>query len=153
MANTYTQIHIQIVFAVQNRASLINKDWKDELFKYISGIVQNNNHKLLAINGMPDHVHLLIGMRPNQSISNLVQMIKGDSSRWINEKKFVAGKFSWQEGYGAFSYEKSQVPRIIKYIQTQEEHHQKRSFIDEYLDLLETFEIDYDEQFLFKPIE
>jgi REP element-mobilizing transposase RayT len=145
MANTYTQIHIQIVFAVQNRASLINKDWKDELFKYISGIVQNNNHKLLAINGMPDHVHLLIGMRPNQSISNLVQMIKGDSSRWINEKKFVAGKFSWQEGYGAFSYEKSQVPRIIKYIQTQEEHHQKRSFIDEYLDLLETFEIDYDE--------
>jgi REP element-mobilizing transposase RayT len=102
---------------------------------------------------MPDHVHLLIGMRPNQSISNLVQMIKGDSSRWINEKKFVAGKFSWQEGYGAFSYEKSQVPRIIKYIQTQEEHHQKRSFIDEYLDLLETFEIDYDEQFLFKPIE
>lgn len=153
MANTYTQIHIQIVFAVQNRVSLIGKDWKDELYKYVTGIIQNNNHKLLAINGMPDHVHILIGMRPTQSISNLVQMIKGDSSRWINEKKFVAGKFSWQEGYGAFSYEKSQVPRMIKYIQTQEEHHQERSFIDEYRVLLETFEIDYDEQFLFKPIE
>jgi putative transposase len=153
MANTYTQIHIQIVFAVQNRVSLIGKDWKDELYKYVTGIIQNNNHKLLAINGMPDHVHILIGMRPTQSITNLVQMIKGDSSRWINEKKFVAGKFSWQEGYGAFSYEKSQVPRMIKYIQTQEEHHQERSFIDEYRVLLETFEIDYDEQFLFKPIE
>lgn len=153
MANTYTQIHIQAVFAVQNRDSLIGKDWKDELYKYITSIVQNNNHKLLAINGMPDHLHILFGLRPSQSISELMQMIKGDSSRWINEKKFIKSKFAWQQGYGAFSYGKSQVHQVIKYIHEQEEHHKNKSFIEEYKDFLKAFEIEYDDKYLFKPIE
>jgi putative transposase len=119
MANTYTQIHIHVVFTVQNRDSVILNSWKDELYKYITGIIQNNKHKLLAINGMPDHVHILIGYRPTQSLSDLMQDIKGNSSKWINEKRFVTGKFSWQEGYGAFSYAKTDLPKIIGYIQEQ----------------------------------
>src|SRR5688500_12636435 len=103
MPNTYTQIHIQTVFAVQNRDCTIRDDWKDELYKYISGIFQNNKHKMLAVNGMPDHVHILFGFRPSQSLSDLMQDIKGNSSKWINEKRFIKEKFSWQEGYGAFS--------------------------------------------------
>lgn len=153
MSNTYTQIHIQAVFAVQNRQCIIDKAWKDELFKYITGIIQKNNHKLLAINGMPDHIHILFGMRPTQSLSNLMQDIKGDSSKWINEKGFLKSRFSWQEGYGGFSYSKSQLPTLIKYIQNQEEHHKKKFFIEEYLEFLKEFEIDYDERYIFKPIE
>jgi putative transposase len=101
MANTYTQIHIQAVFTVQNRECIISDKWKDELYKYITGIIQNNHHKLLSINGMPDHIHILFGLRPNQSLSELLLDIKGSSSKWINERKFVNGKFSWQEGFGA----------------------------------------------------
>jgi putative transposase len=153
MANTYTQIHIQTVFAVQNRHCIIQQRWKEELYKYISGIVQNNKHKILAINGMPDHVHILFGFRPAQSLSDLMQDIKGSSSRWINEEKFTRGKFSWQEGYGAFSYSKSDVPKVLEYIKHQEEHHKKKSFSEEYKDLLEEFEIDYDQRFVFKPVE
>lgn len=108
MPNTYTQVHIQFVFAVKYRDSCIHTSWKDELYKYITGIIQNNKHKLITINGMSDHIHILIGLRPTQSISDLIQDIKGNSSKWINEKKFVKGKFEWQEGYGAFSYGKSQ---------------------------------------------
>src|SRR5690349_4500581 len=107
MPNTYTQIHIHAVFTVQNRESLIAKEWKIELYKYITGIIQNHNHKVIAINGMSDHIHILFGMRPNQSLSDLMQDVKASSSKWINEKRFVRGKFSWQEGYGAFSYSKS----------------------------------------------
>ncbi len=107
MANTYTQIHIQVVFAVQNRQSLIKNEWKDELYKYITGIIQNHNHKLLQINGMPDHIHILFGMRPKQSLSDLMKQVKQDSSKWINSKGFVNGKFSWQAGFGAFSYAKN----------------------------------------------
>jgi REP element-mobilizing transposase RayT len=153
MANTYTQIHIQAVFAVQNRDCIIGKQWKDELYKYITGIIQNHNHKLLAINGMPDHLHIFFGMRPTQSIADLMQQVKGDSSKWINEKKFIRSKFSWQEGYGAFSYGKSQVHQVIKYIQEQENHHKKKTFIEEYKKFLMAFEIEYDERFIFKPIE
>jgi REP element-mobilizing transposase RayT len=153
MANTYTQIHIQLVFAVQNRQSLISKDWKDELYRYITGIVHNRQHKILAINGMPDHLHLLIGLRPIQSLSELVQEIKGWSSRWVNEKKLVKGKFEWQEGYGAFSYGKSQVDTVVRYIQQQEEHHRTRTFREEYLALLDLFGVDYDEKYIFKPLE
>ncbi|MDD5694780.1 MAG: IS200/IS605 family transposase [Bacteroidales bacterium] len=109
MPNTYTQIHIHVVFTVQNRNCIILKDWKDELYRYITGIIQNNDHKVLAINGMPDHVHIMIGMRPTQSLSDLMQDIKGDSSKWTNQKGHVTGRFSWQEGYGAFSYGRSQV--------------------------------------------
>lgn len=119
-ANTYTQIHIHAVFAVQNRENLIHNSWREELYKYITGIVQNNGHKLLAINGMPDHLHVFFGMRPVQSLSDLMQDIKGDFSKWINQKQFTKTRFSWQEGCGAFSYSKSQVPHVIRYIQDQE---------------------------------
>ena len=153
MANTYTQIHVQVVFAVQNRNCIIQKIWKDELYKYITGIVQNNKHKLLAINGMPDHVHILCGPRPSQSLSDLMQDVKGSSSKWINENKFMKAKFSWQEGYGGFSYSKSDLPKVIQYIKDQEQHHKKKSFIQEYEDLLNEFEVDYDERFVFKPVE
>ena len=152
MANTYTQIHIQIVFAVQNRQSLIKNSWKQELYKYITGIVQNNNHKVLQINGMPDHIHMLIGMRPTQSLSTLVQQIKQYSSKWINQKKFINGLFSWQEGYGAFSYSKSQLPMVVNYIKTQEEHHKIKSFTEEYLDILKEFNVDYNEAYIFTPV-
>ncbi len=152
MANTYTQIHIQAVFAVQNRECVIQDQWKNELYKYISGIIKNNNHKLIAINGMPDHIHILFGMRANQSLSDLLQDIKGSSSKWINDKKFVKNKFSWQEGYGAFSYSKSQLPKVIAYIENQEEHHRKKDFLKEYTELLEAFEVEYNEQYLFKSI-
>jgi REP element-mobilizing transposase RayT len=153
MANTYTQIHIQAVFAVQNRQSLISEEWKDQLYRYITGIIQQNGHKLLQINGMPDHIHVLFGMRSIQSLSDLMKQVKQDSSKWINLNKLSTGKFSWQEGYGAFSYSKSQVPRIIHYIQDQQEHHKKQSFSEEYLSLLRIHDIDYDERFLFKPID
>lgn len=153
MANTYTQIHIQAVFAVQNRICIIQNSWKDELYKYITGIIQKNNHKLLAINGMPDHIHILFGFRPTQSLSDLMQDIKGDSSKWINAKNFVRGSFSWQEGYGGFSYSKSQLPSIISYIHNQEEHHKKKTFMEEYKKFLEEFGIEYDERYIFKPVE
>ena len=153
MANTYTQIHIQVVFAVQNRLCVIQQSWKNELYKYISGIVQKNNHKLLAINGMPDHVHILFGFRSTQSLSNLMQDIKGDSSKWINQRKFISGRFSWQEGYGAFSYSKSQLPSVIAYIHNQEEHHKKQSFIKEYKKILIEFGIEYDERYIFNPVD
>jgi REP element-mobilizing transposase RayT len=150
MANTYTQIHIQFVFAVKFRNGLIHASFKEELYQYVSGIIKANNHKLLAINGMPDHLHIFIGMRPTQSISDLLQDIKGSSSKWINEKKFLKVKFEWQEGYGAFSYSKSHVKNVIEYIQNQENHHKKESFREEYLKFLKVFEIEYDERYIFK---
>ncbi|MEO5776903.1 MAG: IS200/IS605 family transposase [Flavobacterium sp.] len=150
MANTYTQIHIQFVFAVKHRNGLIYSSFKDELYQYISGIIQNHDHKVLAINGMPDHIHILIGMRPTQSISDLLQDIKGSSSKWINEKKFLKVKFEWQEGYGAFSYSKSNVNAVINYIKNQEEHHKVKTFQEEYLKLLDVFKIEFDERYIFK---
>lgn len=153
MANTYTQIHIQTVFAVQNRQSLIGNEWKSDLYKYITAIIQNNDHKLLQINGMPDHIHCLFGLRPVQAISDLMKQVKQDSSKWINQNNLAKGRFSWQEGFGAFSYSKSQLPRIIKYIQNQQEHHKTRTFREEYLALLETHDVDYDERYIFKTIE
>ncbi len=152
MANTYTQIHIQTIFAVQNRQCLIQPDWKDELYKYITGIIQNYDHKLLQINGMPDHIHIFFGMRPKQSLSDLMKKVKEDSSGWINKKGFLRNHFSWQAGFGAFSYAKSQVPNVIRYIQNQEKHHKKETFIEEYLNFLKAFEIDYDERYIFKPV-
>ena len=153
MANTYTQLHIQFVFAVQNRISLIQPSWEEELFKYITGIVKNHKHKMIAINGMPDHIHLFVGLHPVQSISNLLQVVKGESSEWINNKGFVRGKFQWQEGYGAFSYGHSQVNQVYQYIMNQKEHHEKQTFLEEYRGLLEKFEIVYDEKYVFKPLE
>ena len=153
MANTYTQIHIQTVFTVQNKHCVIRNSWRGELYKYITGIIQNNGHKLLAINGMPDHIHIFFGMRPTQALSELLQDIKAGSSKWINQKRFVSGKFSWQEGFGAFSYSKSHVENVIQYIKNQEEHHKRKTFIEEYLDFLEKFEVPYDERYIFNPVD
>ncbi len=152
MANTFTQIHIQFVFAVQNRISLIHDPWKEYLYKYITACVQNNSHKMLAINGIPDHLHMVVGMRPTESISHLMQEIKGDSSAWINEMKFTKGKFQWQEGYGAFSHSKSHLPEVIRYVKNQELDHKKITFIEEYKLMLEKFEISYDEKYIFRQV-
>ena len=126
--------------------------WKEDLYKYIAGVIQNNNHKLLAINGMPDHIHILIGLRPAQSVSDLIKDVKQSSSKWINESKLTNGHFEWQEGYGAFSFSKSEINQVISYIHNQELHHKKKTFKEEYLDFLEKFEIDYDEKFIFKEL-
>lgn len=150
MANTYTQIHLHLVFAVKYRAALIHPTWREALYKYITAIIQNRDHKLLIINGMPDHLHMLIGMRPTQALSDLMQEVKGDSSKWINTQHFVRGQFRWQEGFGAFSYAKQDVPRIIRYIINQENHHRQVSFIDEYTKLLSDSGIGYDDQYTFK---
>ena len=153
MANTYTQIHIHAIFAVQTRVGLIQKEWKNELYKYITGIIQTYEHKLLAINGMSDHIHVFFGMRPTQSLSDLMQDVKVSSSKWINEKGFVKGRFEWQQGYGAFSYCKSHVDNVIAYIRNQEEHHKKQNFLEEYKVLLTEFDVEYDERFIFKTLE
>ncbi|MBL7740406.1 MAG: IS200/IS605 family transposase [Chitinophagaceae bacterium] len=153
MANTYSQLHIQLVFAVKYRASLILPKWKDRLHQYISGIIQNNEHKMLQVNSMPDHIHIFVGMRPQQAISALVQNIKAESSKWVKANRFCLSSFAWQEGFGAFSYSKSHVDNVIRYIQNQEAHHKKETFLDEYRRLLKAFGIDYEEQYIFKEPE
>ena len=153
MANTYTQIYIQIVFAVQGRQNLILSKYKDELYKYITGIIRNKSQKLITINGMPDHLHLLIGLKPTMALSDLIKVVKSDSSNFINRKNWFDGKFSWQEGFGAFSYSKSQLNNVINYIQNQETHHTKRTFKDEYIALLEKFNVEFDNKYLFKWLD
>ena len=153
MANTFSQIYIQTVFAVSNRESLIKQEFKEELYKYITGIVRNQGQKLISINGMSDHVHILIGLRPAKALADLVREVKADSTNFVNENKFVRGRFNWQEGYGAFSYGHSQLDTIIRYIQNQEKHHSRRSFKDEYLTLLRKFDIAFEEKYVFKFIE
>jgi REP-associated tyrosine transposase len=153
MANTFSQIYIQTVFAVENRQSLITPDFKEDLYKYMTGIVKNQGQKLIAINGMPDHVHILIGLKPAMALADLVREIKADSTNYINDQKFVRGHFNWQEGYGAFSYGHSQLDTIIRYIQKQEMHHHKRSFKSEYLSLLRKFDIAFDDKYVFEFIE
>jgi putative transposase len=150
MANTFSQIYIQTVFAVNGRLSLITADFKEELHKYITGIVTKKNQKLIQINGMTDHLHVLIGLRPSIALSDLVRDIKSDSSEWVNRKKLARGKFSWQEGFGAFSYGHSQLDTIIRYIQNQEAHHTKRTFRDEYLTLLRKFEVEFKDEYVFE---
>jgi putative transposase len=153
MANTYTQIHIQAVFAVKYRRAMILPDWKNEMYKYITGIVQSEGHKMLAINGMEDYIHIFFGMRPVQALSDLVNKIKSHSSIWINEQGLTRSKFRWQEGFGGFSYGKFQVPSIINYVFNQEEHHRKRNFLEEYKDLLNEFEVDYNDRYIFTEPE
>lgn len=153
MPNTYTQIHVQLVFAVRFRQALITKEYKTTLYKYMTGIIQHYEHKVLAINGVPDHIHILIGQRPTQALSELVQKVKANSSKWINEQWFVPGRFEWQSGFGAFSYSKSQVETVINYIRNQEEHHKHVRFLDEYQSFLNDFEIDYDGQYIFTELE
>jgi REP element-mobilizing transposase RayT len=149
MPDTYTQIYIHIVFAVQNRKALIQLQWEEELYKYISGIVKNKKQKLLSINGVADHIHLLIGMKPDCCLSDLVREIKKASNVFINENKFTSMTFRWQEGFGAFSYSHSQISTIIHYIENQKEHHKKRKFKEEYLTLLNSYEIEYKNEYLF----
>ena len=150
MANTYSQIYIQVVYAVQGRQNLIEPDWKEELYKYTTGIVTNHGQKLISIGGVADHVHILLGIKPNMALSDLVQAIKANSSRFINEKRIVRGKFHWQEGFGAFSYSRSQIDAVVRYIENQEQHHAEKTFKDEYLGFLNHFEVEYDEQYLFE---
>jgi putative transposase len=147
--STYSQIYIQIVFAVKNRDSLIDISWEERLYQYITGIVQNKNQKMIAINGMPNHIHIFIGLKPNCCLSDLVREIKKSSNEFIAENKFTPHKFNWQEGYGAFSYSHSQIDNVFKYVMNQKEHHKKVTFKDEYIDFLKKFEITYDEKYLF----
>ena len=153
MSNTYTQLHIHTIFAVQNRESQIQKSWRDRLYQYIIAIIQKHGHKVLSIGGMEDHIHIFFGMRPIQALSELVQEIKRDSSYWINQNHLSFGRFSWQEGYGAFSYAKSQVDSVVKYIQNQELHHSKKSMTEEYISFLDKFGVEYDKRFIFKEIK
>lgn len=153
MANTYSQIYIQIVFTVKGRQNILPKQNREELHKYITGIITKRNQKLLSIFAMPDHIHILVGLTPNISISDLVRDIKVASSKFISENNWVKGKFAWQQGFGAFSYSKSHLDNVVKYIQNQERHHSKQSFKDEYLWFLEKFEIEYDSKYLFKWID
>ncbi len=140
MANTFTQINIQFVFAVQNRTSLIQASWEDELYKYITGIIKNNKQKLITINGVQNYMHIFIGYKPHQLIPDLLQDIKGSSSKWINKKGFVRGKFSWQEGYAAFSYSHSQIKTVARYVENQKQHHKIKTFQEEYTEFLNKFQ-------------
>lgn len=153
MANTYTQIYIHVVFAVQGRQNLIPKEHKEDLHKYITGIVRNKGQKLIAINSMPDHAHVFLGVKPTIALSDLVRDIKNNSSGFINEKKWVRGKFNWQKGFGAFSYGHSQIDAVVKYILNQEKHHAKKTFHEEYVEMLKKFAVEYDEKYLFEWID
>jgi REP element-mobilizing transposase RayT len=152
MPNTYTQIRIHFVFAVKYRQALINEEWEDNLHRYITGLIHKNNHKLIAINSAYDHIHILIGLNPNQSISELMRLVKSDSSEWINKNNLTPRKFQWQEGYGAFSHSKSQTDAVVKYILNQKEHHKKGSFRDEYLKILQDFEVEFDAKYVFHEL-
>lgn len=153
MAGTYSQIYIQVVFAVKGRANLLQKPWREEVFKYISGIIKEKGQKPIIVNGVSDHVHCGIGLQPSKAISDLVRDIKNNSSRFINEKKFVNGKFQWQEGYGVFSYSQSQLEQVYNYILNQERHHMKKSFREEYVEFLNKFQIEFKEEYLFEWVE
>jgi putative transposase len=150
MPNTYTQIHIQAVFAVRFRTALLQDKWREELHKYVTGIVKNQRHKMISINSVSDHMHLLFGMRPIQSLSDLMQDIKGDSSRWINQRRFVPFRFEWQESFAAFSYSRDEIATVARYIENQQQHHTKETFLDEYRRMLRSSEVDYDERYIFK---
>lgn len=150
MANTYSQITIQCVFAVKGRDNFITHEWRDRLHQYISSIINNSGAFPLAVGGWKDHVHILVGLPTSLSIADLMNKVKSNSSKWINEMKFLKGKFQWQEGYSAFSYSKSHRDLVIKYILNQEEHHHKKSFRDEYFKMLQDFEIQFNEKFAFE---
>ena len=153
MANTYTQLYIQIIFTVKGRQNLLPKQHREELHKYITGIISNRNQKLLSIFAMPDHIHLLVGIKPDITISDLVRDIKAGSSKFITNNNWVNGKFNWQEGFGAFSYSRSQIDNVIEYILNQEKHHKKKSFKEEYMEILNKFEITYNDKYLFDWVD
>lgn len=153
MNGTYSQIYIQVVFAVKGRENLIMESWKDDLHKYIAGIIKGKNQKPIIVNGMPDHIHAFIGLKPPMRISDIVRDIKNNASNFINDKRLVPDHFSWQEGYGAFSYSHSHINKVFQYILNQEQHHIKKTFRQEYIGLLKKFEIEYDERYLFDWIK
>lgn len=153
MANTYTQLYIHFVFVVKFRNGQIHPEWKINLYKYICGIVRNNEQAIISINGMPDHIHILVKINASQSISELAQLIKTNSSKWINEQGLTKSRFEWQKGFAAFSCSQSHAERLMKYIAEQEEHHSKKTYIEECKELLEGFKVDYDERYLFKTLE
>ena len=153
MANTYTQLNIQLIFAVKGRGCILKNTFREEVFKYISGILKENKQYPLAVNGYLDHVHAFFELNPKDSISDIARIIKSNSSKWINDNNFIGTKFHWQEGYGAFSYSRSQRDKVIKYIVNQEKHHKKTSFKDEYHNFLKAFEIEYDEKYMFEWID
>lgn len=153
MANTYTQMHLHLVFAVKYRQALIQPEWEERLHKYITGIIQNNGHKMLAINSVTDHIHIFIGVNPNQSVSELMRLVKGDSSEFINKQKLTKRKFQWQEGYGGFTNSHSQIDAVVKYILNQKEHHRKKSFKEEYDKILKDYGVEYNEKYTFKEPE
>ena len=153
MPGTFSQIYIQIVFAVKGRQNLIHDSWKNDLHKYIAGIIKGKNQKPIIVNGMPDHIHAFVGLRPAMAIADLARDIKNNSSNFINDHQFVKGKFAWQEGYGAFSYSHSHIGNVYDYVLNQEKHHKKKTFKEEYIGFLKKFEIEYDERYLFEWIE
>jgi putative transposase len=153
MAGTYSQIYIQVVFAVKGRQNLLCKDWRDEVFKYMSGIIKNKGQKPIIVNGVSDHVHAFVGLKPAMALSDLVRDVKNNSTNFINDNKWVKGRFSWQEGYGAFSYSHSQIAYVYNYILNQESHHSKQTFQNEYLDFLKKFEVEHDVKYLFEWLE
>lgn len=153
MAGTYSQIYLQYVFAVKSRQNLLKKPWRDDVFKYMSGIIKSKNQKPIIVNGVEDHVHVFVGIKPSINIPDLVRDIKNNSANFINEQKYLGQKFSWQEGYGVFSYSYSHIDRVYKYIANQEEHHRKKTFKAEYLEFLKKHEIEYDEKYLFEWID
>jgi len=149
MSGTFSQIYIQTVFAVKGRENILDKKWREEVFKYMAGIIKNKGQKPIIINGVTDHVHVFVGLKPAMSVSDLIRDVKNNSSNFINEKKWLRGKFSWQEGYGSFSYSHSHIENVYNYILNQEEHHKKKTFREEYLEFLKEFAIEYDEKYLF----
>ena len=149
MAGTFSQVYIQIVFAVKGRQNLIQTSWKTQLHKYIAGIIKGKDHKPIIVNGMPDHIHAFVGLRPAMAISDLTRDMKNNSTNFINDHKFVNGKFAWQEGYGAFSVCHSQIENTIRYIRNQREHHRKQTFEEEYILFLKKNSMEYDERFVF----
>lgn len=151
--NSYTQIYLQFVFAVKYRESIIQPRYQEEVFPFIAGLVDSMGHKSYSVNGMPDHVHLFMSFNPKVSPSETIKEIKRATTNFINDKKWFPGKFQWQEGYGCFSYSKSHIDNVVKYIINQKEHHCKVSFRDEYLDFLKKFDVDYDEKYLFEFFE
>jgi REP element-mobilizing transposase RayT len=153
MANTYTQLSTHVVFAVKGRENILPSDKRPEIFKYISGIVTNSNQFSLAVNGYKDHVHVFFEMNPSYALSDIVRIIKANSSKWINDNKIIPGKFAWQEGYGGFAYSRSHRDAVIKYIINQEKHHHKQTFREEYLNILKSFEINFNEQYIFEFYE
>jgi REP element-mobilizing transposase RayT len=153
MAGTYTQIYIQYVFAVKGRQNLLQKPWREEVFKYMVGIINGKNQKSIIVNGVADHVHVFVGLRPSMSVSNLIRDVKNNSSDFINDRQFLPYDFSWQDGYGAFSYAHSQIDAVYKYILNQEKQHRKKTFKEEYLEFLQKFEVEYNEKYLFEWLE